>query len=115
MLPCGRPDLDYWGRGELSGSMISVATRFMTSFQSNEEFFAALRQQIERWCEQRRLRELGLLLPAYTTFFGLTDSWAALSEALKDTRALGRERFSATEWELLNDLILAAERSAFRL
>ena len=25
----------------------------MTSFQSNEEFFAALRQQIERWCVQK--------------------------------------------------------------
>jgi hypothetical protein len=86
----------------------------MTSFQSNEEFFTALRQQIERWCDQRRLRELALLLPAYTTFFGLTDSWAALYEALKGTRALGREKFSVAEWELLNDLIVATERAVFR-
>jgi hypothetical protein len=86
----------------------------MISFQSNEEFFTALRQQIERWCDQRRLRELALLLPAYTTFFGLTDSWAALYEALKGTRALGREKFSVAEWELLNDLIVATERAVFR-
>jgi hypothetical protein len=86
----------------------------MTAFKSNEEFFAALLQQIERWCDQRRLRELALLLPAYTTFFGLTDSWAALCEALKNTRALGREKFSEVEWELLNDLIGAAERAVHR-
>jgi hypothetical protein len=86
----------------------------MTSFRSNEEFFDALRQQLERWCDQRRFRELALLLPAYTTFFGLTDSWAALYEALKDTRALGSEKLSAAEWELLNDLISAAERAVYR-
>jgi hypothetical protein len=86
----------------------------MRSFQSNEEFFAALRQQIDRWCEQRRLRELALLLPGYTTFFGLTDDWARLCEALKATRAIGCGKFSATEWELLNDLIGAAEQAVYR-
>jgi hypothetical protein len=86
----------------------------MTSFRSNEEFFAALRQQIERWCDQRRLRELAVLLPGYTSFFGLTDDWARLYEALKATRAIGREKFSMTEWELLNDLISAAERPLYR-
>ena len=86
----------------------------MTSFQSNEEFFAALRQQIERWCDQRRLRELALLLPGYTTFFGLTDDWARLYEALKDTRAIGREKFSDAEWQLLNELVSSAEHAVFR-
>jgi hypothetical protein len=86
----------------------------MTSFQSNEEFFAALRRQIERWCDQRRLRELALLLPGYTSFGGLTDDWARLYEALKDTRAIGREKFSVAEWELLNDLISASERAVYR-
>lgn len=86
----------------------------MASFQTNEEFFAALRQQIERWCDQRRLRELAVLLPAYTTFFGSMDDWARLFEALKDTRAIGREKFSPVEWELLNDLISAAERAVYR-
>ena len=86
----------------------------MASFQSNEEFFAALRQQIERWCDQRRLDALARLLPAYTAFNGLTDSWAGLCEALKDTRVIGQEKFSGAEWELLNDLIRAAEQSVFR-
>ena len=86
----------------------------MATFQSNEEFFATLRQQIERWCDQRRLRELALLLPGYTSFFGLTDDWARLYEGLKATRAIGREKFSDAEWQLLNDLVLAAERAVFR-
>ena len=86
----------------------------MTSFQSNEEFFAALLQLIEQWCDQRRIYVLAVLLPGYTSFFGLTDDWARLYEALKDTRAIGREKFSAAEWELLNDLIGAAERAVFR-
>jgi hypothetical protein len=86
----------------------------VASFHSNEEFFAALKQQIERWCDQRRLRELALVLPGYTTFFGLTDDWARLCEALKATHALGREKFSDAEWQLLNDLIGAAERAVFR-
>jgi hypothetical protein len=85
----------------------------MTSFQSNEEFFAALRQLIERWCDQRRLDALARLLPAYLAFDGLTDGWAGLYEALKGTRALGREKFSDAEWELLHDLIGAAERAVY--
>jgi hypothetical protein len=86
----------------------------MTTFQSNDDFFAAMRQQIERWCDQRRLDALARLLPAYTTFYGLTDSWASLYEALKDTRAIGQQKFSVAEWELLNDLVSAAERALFR-
>jgi hypothetical protein len=86
----------------------------MPTFQSNEEFFAALRHQIERWCDQRRLAALALLLPAYTAFNGLTDGWADLYEALKATRALGQEESSPNERELLNDLIRAAERAIYR-
>ena len=52
-----------------------------------------------------------MVLPGYTSFFGLTDDWARLFEALKATRALGREKFSVAEWELLNDLISAAEKA----
>jgi hypothetical protein len=86
----------------------------MTSFSSNEEFFSALRQQIDLWCDERKLGILAQLLPAYTAFDGLTDGWASLYEALKSTRALGRERFSDTEWQLLNDLVSAAEQAVFR-
>ena len=87
----------------------------MPSIQSNDEFFFALRQQIEQWCDQRRVDALALVLPAYTAFNGLTDSWADLHEALRATHALGHEAFSPTEWELLNDLIRGAERAIYRV
>jgi hypothetical protein len=86
----------------------------MIIFQSNEEVFATLGQLIERWCDERRLPALARLLPGYAAFDGLTDGWGKLYEALKDTRAIGRAAFSAAEWELLNDLIGAAERAVFR-
>ena len=58
----------------------------MTRFQSTEEFSAALLQQIEQWCDRRQLGALARLLPSYTAFDGLTDSWARLSDASKKTR-----------------------------
>jgi hypothetical protein len=97
-----------------SAALSESETPAMRIFQSNEEFLAALKRQIERWCDERRLPALARLLPAYTAFDGLTDGWGRLYEALKDTRAIGREAFSAAEWELLNDLIGAAERTVFR-
>lgn len=45
---------------------------------------------IEAWCDRRDLRPLALLLPAYTSNFGLTDGWAEVMEALYDLRARGR-------------------------
>jgi len=50
----------------------------MTNFQSNEEFIAALRQQIERWCDQRRLRELAVLLPG-SLLSKLAENWSPTS------------------------------------
>jgi hypothetical protein len=86
----------------------------MPRFQSNDDFFAALRQQIEQWCDQRQLGALARILPAYTSFDGLTDGWARLHEALKDTRDMGAKTFTEVERELLNDLIRAAEEAVFR-
>jgi len=87
----------------------------MTEFQSDEEFGAALRDLIARWCDQRRLAALARLLPGYVAFNGLTDGWGLLLDALKSARALGREAYEATDWDALNDLILAAEKALTRL
>jgi hypothetical protein len=86
----------------------------MTEFQSNEEFFTALRGLIEGWCDQRKFNALARILPAYTAFSGLTDSWAELYNALKNTRAIGNGAFSDAEWEKLDDLIRDAERAVYR-
>jgi hypothetical protein len=84
------------------------------AFESNEEYFAALRGMIERWCDERKLGALSSLLPGYLSFNGLTDGWADLYEALKKTRALGYEAFSPTDWDLLNELFRGAERAVYR-
>jgi hypothetical protein len=86
----------------------------MTEFQSNDEFGAALRDLIARWCDERRLPALARLLPGYIGFNGLTDGWALLLDALKSARALGHESYNAKDWDALNDIIHAAEKALTR-
>jgi hypothetical protein len=81
----------------------------MKDFQSNDEFFAALRALIHRLCDEHRLVPLGRILPAYLAFNGLADGWNELFNALKATRGLGHQAFTATDWDTLNDLIRAAD------
>jgi hypothetical protein len=54
----------------------------MTQFGSNEEFFDAVKHLIYRWCDERRLRPLALLLPKYVAFNGMTDGWVELHRLL---------------------------------
>jgi len=86
----------------------------MTAFGSNEEFFAALRALIDRWCDQRRLRPLSRLLPGYLAFNGMTDGWGELHTALVSTRSLGPDGFLASDWKILGDLASAAEKALRR-
>jgi len=81
----------------------------MTEFHSNKEFLAALNSLIERWCDERRLDALAKILPSFLAFNGLSDGWYELSEALKTARGLGHAAFSPSDWEVLNDLIHAAD------
>ena len=82
--------------------------------KSNDEYFAALRQMIGRWCDERKLDALSRLLPGYLSLNGLTDGWANLYDALKLTRSLGHDAFSPSDWDLLNDFIREAERIVYR-
>jgi hypothetical protein len=86
----------------------------MKDFQSNEEFFVALRALIHRLCDEHRLVPLGRLLPAYLAFNGLTDRWNELFNALKAIRGLGHQAFNAADWDTLNDLIHAADLATNR-
>jgi hypothetical protein len=86
----------------------------MNDFQSNDEFFAALRALIHHLCNEHRLAPLARLLPAYLAFNGLADGWNELFNALKATRGLGRQAFSAADWDVLNDLIHAADLATNR-
>ena len=83
-------------------------------FESTEDFLAALRTLIERWCDERRLAALARLLPGYLSLNGMTDGWATLHDAPKSTRALGHDGFSHADWDLLNELIRAAEQATYK-
>jgi len=81
---------------------------------THDENLTALRQLIERWCDERKLGALSRLLPGYLSLNGLTDGWANLYDALKLTRSLGHEAFSASDWGLLNELIHWTEQIVYR-
>jgi hypothetical protein len=86
----------------------------MKDFKSHDEYLKELQALIDRWCGTRKLEPLSRVLPGYLAVNGLTDGWAALSEALKSTRALGHEAFDAADWDSLNDLIHATDRIVYR-
>ena len=81
---------------------------------THDENLKALRHLIEQWCDERRLGALSRLLPGYLSLNGLTDGWVNLYDALKSTRALGHEAFSASDWDLLNGLIHWTEQIVYR-
>jgi hypothetical protein len=81
---------------------------------NHDKNLVALRQLIERWCDERNLHALRRLLPGYLSLNGLTDGWANLYEALTSTRALGHEAFNSSDWDLLNDLIHWTEGIVYR-
>ena len=83
-------------------------------FRDNAEFLSALRVLIEGWCDRRCLGELSIILPGYLGLNGLTDGWVGPYEALKNVRALSRDRLPQEELELINQLIRAAEKVVYR-
>jgi hypothetical protein len=83
------------------------------AWASNQEYLAALKSLIYRWCDERKLDALSRLLPGYLAFNGLTDGWAELLSALKMTRALGHEAFSVEDWEFLQELVRGAEHAVY--
>jgi hypothetical protein len=77
---------------------------------ADDENLIALRRMVERWCDERKFDALSRLLPGYLSLNGLTDGWANLHDALKTTRMLGTEAFSASDWDLLGALIRWTEQ-----
>jgi hypothetical protein len=82
----------------------------MILFESDEEFLHAVRGLIYRLCDERQLQPLGLLFSGYLGFDGTADSWLELRVGLKNLRDhLSSESFIPPNWDVLNDLIRAAE------
>lgn len=70
-----RPPTAIWG------------SRIKTDGWTRQRSRSLLRRLIDAWCDRRELKHLALLLPAYTSNFGLTDGWAGVMETLYDLRA----------------------------
>jgi hypothetical protein len=77
-------------------------------YSSNEQFFAELRGLIDAWCDRRCLHLLSKVLPAYTSFNGMTDGWGELLNALK-ALTLSQEALLLEERKIVADLRQAAE------
>jgi hypothetical protein len=84
------------------------------SIADNAEFFEILKALIDAWCDRRALRPLARILPAYTAFYGMTDGWAELLEALKNVRAYCRDELPETEMAAIAELVRAAEKAVYR-
>jgi hypothetical protein len=85
----------------------------MRDIRSSEEFLVSLRALIDRLCDERRFAPLGRILPGYLAFNGMSDGWHEMFNALKASRGLGADAFTPADWEVLNDLIHAADLAIY--
>jgi hypothetical protein len=79
------------------------------TLETQEEFSPALLRLIDRWCDQRRLPALALLLPGYVGFNGMADGWEGLRAGLVSVRELGVEAVGESDWSVLGDLVRATD------
>ena len=82
----------------------------MVKVANSAEFFAALRNLIEAWCDRRCLKALNHVLPAYLSFNGLTDGWNRLYDALRNVRTFAQDELTAGELDTVSILIRVASR-----
>lgn len=78
------------------------------TYPDNEAFFADLRNLIDGWCERRCLQPLSIVLPAYSSFNGMTDGWGELLKALQALAVLP-DGLLPDEHDTVTDLQRAAE------
>jgi hypothetical protein len=83
------------------------------NYRDNEAFWADLRALVEAWCDRRYLRPLAIVLPAYTSFNGMTDGLGELLLAFK-ALALSQDALLPDEQEIVTDLRRAVERVMHR-
>jgi hypothetical protein len=85
----------------------------MAKFESNKEFMLALAGLINRWCEQRALRQLALILPEYLAFNGMSDGWYELHASFGRLRGLGPDSYEPSDWRAVIDLLNTIDRMLF--
>jgi hypothetical protein len=83
-------------------------------YETNEEFFAGLRELIDTWCEHRSLRPLARILGPFLSFNGMTDGWHEIASGLKSIRAQNRGDLSVKELAAVDDLIRATDKAIYK-
>lgn len=83
------------------------------NYASSDDFFRDLGLLIDAWCDRRCLHALADVLPAFTSFNGLTDGWGELTAALK-AASLSKDALTGHERQMVAQLRRAAEDAVDR-
>jgi hypothetical protein len=86
----------------------------MFKVADSAEFFAALRNLIDAWCDCRCLKVLNHVLPAYLSFNGLADGRNRLYDALRNVRIFAQDELTASELDTVSVLIRVASQVIHR-
>lgn len=86
----------------------------MREFKSNEEFFAALRDLIDRIEKEGSIAAGQELRSGYSCLNGLTDGWALLMESMERTIAADRGKIGKTEMTELRDMLKVVKKAVYR-
>ena len=86
----------------------------MRDFKSNEEFFAALRNLMDRIETQGNTAAAQELRSGFSCLNGLTDGWALLVESMQRTVAANRGKMGKAEMLELRNMITVVTKVVYR-
>ncbi len=81
---------------------------------TNESILKVVNNLVEAWCDRRCFIALRYMLAGYPLASSLTESWAALLDALQNVRAFAREEITEQEKLTMNELIAVITGLVFR-
>jgi hypothetical protein len=86
----------------------------MKEFKSNEEFFAAMRDLIDRIEKQGNAAATQELRSGFSCINGLTDGWALLMESIDKTIKANRNNIAHQEMSELHDMLKVVTKVVYR-
>jgi hypothetical protein len=93
---------------------VHSATLVMPNFNSNEEFFTAFRDLVERIERKGHVEAARELQTGLSCLNGLTDGWALLMEAIDRVSAVNRDGIGKPEMAELRDLRRVVSKVVYR-
>ena len=86
----------------------------MRDFKSNEEFFLALRDLIERIEKRGNAAAAQELRDGFSCLNGLTNGWALLMESIARTIAANPDKIESPEMSELRDMLKVVKKIVYR-